>query len=77
MESDAIRLLTALAGEPDAVFPDRVMPGEVATRLGFSPVRAWRLFRVLFANGYYEYDISAYSGRLTRAGRAAAKDLSA
>jgi hypothetical protein len=74
-EADAVRLLAALAALPDAAFPDRIMPGEVATRLGFGPARAWRLFRALFAAGYYEYEISAYSGRLTAAGRLAAQDL--
>ncbi|MFU2208265.1 hypothetical protein [Solidesulfovibrio sp. C21] len=72
---DAARLLASLAAQPEAAFPDRVMPGEVATRLGFAPGKAWRLFRTLFDKGYYQYDISAYSGRLTEAGRAAAKDL--
>lgn len=75
LEPEAIRLLTALAALPDAPFPDRIMPGQVATGLGLSPARAWRLFRALFDRGYYEYDISAYSGRLTAAGRLAARDL--
>jgi Mn-dependent DtxR family transcriptional regulator len=73
LEDAARRLLVALAKLPEAPFPRRVMPGEVAVRLGFSPARAWKLFRALFAAGYYEYDISAYSGRLTEAGRAAAR----
>jgi DNA-binding IclR family transcriptional regulator len=73
LEPDALRLLVALAGLPDASFPDRVMPGEVATSLGIAPGKAWRLFRALFARGYYEYDISAYSGRLTETGRQAAR----
>lgn len=74
LHPDARRLLCALARVPEAPFPDRVMPGEVATSLGFAPARAWRLFRDLFARGYYEYDISAYSGRLTDAGRKAAME---
>lgn len=75
LEQDAIRLLLALAALPDAPFPDRIMPGQVATGLGLPPARAWRLFRALLDRGYYEYDISAYSGRLTQAGRRAARDL--
>ena len=75
LEAEAVRLLVALAALPDAPFPDRIMPGQVATSLGLSPARAWRLFRALFAAGYYEYEISAYSGRLTAAGRLAAQDL--
>jgi hypothetical protein len=75
LEPDALRLLAALARLPDAPFPDRVMPGEVATSLGLGPAKAWRLFRELFIFGYYEYDISAYNGRLTEAGQCAAKDL--
>jgi hypothetical protein len=75
LEPDALRLLAALAKLPDAPFPDRVMPGEVATALGLGPAKAWAIFRKLFLLGYYEYDISAYSGRLTEAGRLAAKDL--
>ena len=72
LEPDARRLLAALADLPDGPFPGRVMPGEAATALGLGPARSWRLFRRLFALGYYEYDISAYSGRLTAAGRRAA-----
>ena len=75
LEPDALRLLIVLAELPDASFPNRVMPGEVATRLGLTPAKAWRLFRSLFEKGYYAYDISAYSGWLTPAGRAAAKDM--
>lgn len=75
LPADAIQLLAALAALPDAPFPERVMPGEVATSLGLSPGKAWHLFRALFAMGYYEYDISAYSGRLTATGRLAARDL--
>ena len=41
------------------------------------PGMAWKLLRRLFAAGYYEYDISAYSGRLTEAGRQAAKRIDA
>ena len=72
LHPDARRLLRALASVPEAPFPDRVMPGEVATSLGLPPVRAWRIFRDLCTRGYYEYDISADSGRLTDAGRKAA-----
>lgn len=72
LEPDARRLLAALASLAEAPFPGRVMPGEAATALGFGPARSWRLFRRLFDLGYYEYDISAYSGRLTAAGRRAA-----
>lgn len=72
LESEAHRLLVALAGLPDAPFPGRVMPGEAATALGLGPARSWQLFRRLFELGYYEYDISAYSGWLTQAGRRAA-----
>ncbi|MHC1788948.1 hypothetical protein [Solidesulfovibrio sp.] len=72
LEPDARRLIAALADLPDAPFPGRIMPGQAATALGFGPARAWRLFRRLVALGYYEYDISAYSGRLTVAGRRAA-----
>ncbi|WP_428569652.1 MAG: hypothetical protein ACP59X_11510 [Solidesulfovibrio sp. DCME] len=75
LDGDARRLLAALAAQPDAPFPDRVMPGEVATRLGHGPARAWRLLRALCTAGYYEYDISAYSGRLTEAGRQAARNV--
>uniref|UniRef100_I2Q1H7 Uncharacterized protein n=1 Tax=Desulfovibrio sp. U5L TaxID=596152 RepID=I2Q1H7_9BACT len=75
LEPDAVRLLEALAALPDAPYPDRIMPGQVATSLGMPPGKAWRLFRALFTAGYYEYDISAYSGRLTAAGRLAAQDL--
>jgi DNA-binding IclR family transcriptional regulator len=75
LEPDALRLLAALARLPDAPFPERVMPGEVATALGIPPAKAWGLFRELFHLGYYEYDISAYSGRLTETGRLAARDL--
>lgn len=73
LDGEARRLLAALAEVPERSFPHRVMPGEVATRLGFGPAKAWRLLRALFAAGYYEYDISAYSGRLTEAGRKAAR----
>lgn len=73
LDGEARRLLAALAAVPDAPFPERTMPGEVATRLGYGPAKAWRLLRLLFAAGYYEYDISAYSGRLTEAGRKAAR----
>ena len=69
---DGRRLLKALAALPDAPFPERIMPGQAATSLGFAPARAYRLFRRLLVLGYYEYDISAYSGRLTAAGRRAA-----
>ena len=72
LSSDARRLLDALAALPDAPFPERIMPGEAATSLGFGPAKASRLLRRLFVLGYYEYDISAYSGRLTPAGRQAA-----
>ncbi|MEA4858074.1 MAG: hypothetical protein AAGU21_00865 [Solidesulfovibrio sp.] len=75
LDGDARRLLAALAAVADAPFPDRVMPGETATRLGYGPARAWRLLRALCAAGYYEYDISAYSGRLTEAGREAARNV--
>ena len=68
----AWRLLQALAELPEAPFPGRIMPGQAATALGFGPARACRLFRRLVRLGYYEYDISAYSGRLTAAGRRAA-----
>ncbi|MYL83181.1 hypothetical protein GTA51_08530 [Desulfovibrio aerotolerans] len=68
----AWRLLQALAELPEAPFPGRIMPGQAATNLGFGPARACRLFRCLVRLGYYEYDISAYSGRLTAAGRRAA-----
>ncbi len=69
---DAARLLRALAALPEASFPDRVMPGEVAVALGIAPRRAWRILRDWWARGWYEYEISAYSGRLTPAGRARA-----
>lgn len=72
LSPDARRLLDALAALPDAPFPGRIMPGEAATSLGFAPALACRLLRRLFVLGYYEYDISAYSGRLTAAGRRAA-----
>ncbi|WP_300158565.1 hypothetical protein [Solidesulfovibrio sp.] len=73
LDGEARRLLAVLAAVREAPFPGRVMPGEVAVGLGLSPRRAWGLFRALFAAGYYEYDISAYSGRLTEAGRLAAR----
>ena len=72
LDLDARRLLAALASLPEAPFPGRVMPGEAATALGLGPARSWRLFRRLFELGYYQYDISVYSGRLTAAGRRAA-----
>ena len=72
---DATRLLRALAALPEASFPDRVMPGEVAVSLGIAPRRAWRILRDWWARGWYEYEISAYSGRLTPAGRAMATRL--
>jgi hypothetical protein len=72
LDADAARLLTALAALPEAAFPDRIMPGEVAVSLGIAPRRAWRILRDWWARGWYGYDISAYSGRLTPAGRAAA-----
>jgi DNA-binding MarR family transcriptional regulator len=75
LDADARRLLAALAAEPDAPFPGRVLPGETALRLGYGPAMAWKLLRRLFAAGYYEYDISAYNGRLTEAGRQAAKRI--
>lgn len=75
LDAEARQLLVALAAAPDAPFPDRVMPGEIATRLGFAPGRAWRLLRLFVELGYYEYEISAYSGHLTEAGRQAAGDL--
>ena len=72
---DAARLLRALAALPEASFPDRIMPGEVAVSLGIAPRRAWRILRDWWAWGWYEYEISAYSGRLTSAGRAMAARL--
>jgi Mn-dependent DtxR family transcriptional regulator len=75
LDAQAARLLLALAAAADAPFPGRVMPGETATRLGLGPGVAWRLLRRLFDLGYYEYDISAYSGRLTAAGRQAAQRI--
>jgi hypothetical protein len=69
---DAVRLLTALAALPEVSFPDRVMPGEVAVSLGIPPRQAWRILRDWWARGWYVYEISAYSGRLTSAGRAVA-----
>lgn len=75
LEPDARRLLAALARLPEASFPDRVMPGEVAIGLGIGPGRAWQIFRALFVRGYYVYDLSAYSGRLTAKGRQAARTL--
>ena len=77
LDADARRLLAALASEPDAPFPDRVLPGETALGLGYGPGMAWKLLCRLCAAGYYEYDISAYSGRLTEAGRQAAKRIDA
>ena len=75
LDADVRRLLAALAAEPDAPFPGRVLPGETALRLGYGPAMAWKLLRRLFAAGYYEYDISAYNGRLTEAGRQAANRI--
>ena len=75
LDADARRLLAALAAEPDGPFPRRTLPGETALGLGYGPGAAWKLLRRLFAAGYYEYDISAYSGRLTEAGRQAAKRM--
>ena len=75
LDGDARRLLAALAAEPEAPFPGRTLPGETALRLGYGPGAAWKLLRRLFAAGYYEYDISAYNGRLTEAGRQAAKGI--
>ena len=72
LSPDARLLLQALATLPEAPFPGRIMPGQAATALGFGPARACRLLRRLVDLGYYEYDISAYSGRLTLAGRRAA-----
>lgn len=72
---DAARLLLALAALPEASFPDRVLPGEVAVSLGIAPRRAWRILRDWWSRGWYEYEISAYSGRLTPAGRAMATSL--
>ncbi len=77
LDAGARRLLAALAAEPDAPFPRRTLPGETALGLGHGPGMAWKLLRRLFAAGYYEYDISAYSGRLTEAGRQAAKRIDA
>ena len=77
LDADARRLLAALAAEPDAPFPGRTLPGETALGLGYGPGEAWKLLRRLFAAGYYEYGISAYSGRLTEAGRQAAKRIDA
>jgi Mn-dependent DtxR family transcriptional regulator len=68
-------LLTALADLDDAEFPARRMPGEVAVGLGMPPRLALSALRGLAARGFYEYDISLYSGRLTRAGREAAQRM--
>ena len=75
LDAGARRLLAALAAEPDGPFPGRVLPGETALGLRFGPGAAWKLLRRLYAAGYYEYDISAYTGRLTEAGRQAAKRI--
>jgi len=68
-------LLSALADLPEEEFPARRMPGEVAVGLGMPPLRAVAVLRGLEARGFYEYDISPYSGRLTRAGREAAQRM--
>lgn len=70
---DAARLLSALADRHGAVFPERVMPGQIALGLGLDQKRAGLAFRELAEKGYYEWDISAYAGWLTPRGLAAAK----
>jgi hypothetical protein len=72
---DERRLLAALAAHSEADFPARRMPGEVAVGLGFSQRRALAALRGLFSHGFYEYDISLYSGRLTPSGREAARRM--
>lgn len=69
MTEDERSLLTALAAQGDGEFPARRMPGEVAVALCMSQRRALAAFRGLAGRGFYEYDISLYSGRLTPAGR--------
>ncbi|MDQ7830620.1 MAG: hypothetical protein RDU30_02710 [Desulfovibrionaceae bacterium] len=72
MTEDERRVLAALAAQDDQSFPDRRMPGEAAVALGLPQRRALAVFRSLAARGFYEYDISLYSGRLTARGREAA-----
>jgi|GEM_PF-1423059 len=75
MTEDERRVLAALATQEDHAFPARRMPGEVAVSLGLPQRRALAVFRSLAAQGFYEYDISLYSGRLTATGREAARAL--
>jgi len=75
LTEDERLVLAALAGQAEAAFPDRRMPGEAAVALGLSQRRALAVFRSLAARGFYEYDISLYSGRLTVRGREAAQGM--